>query len=161
MVEKSLLTLLKEDKKTFDKVANKLSNLPIFTDDDVQRIIQRAYEAKLVDEKKNISLRKGVIIIYEEYLQEEGKKRGDYEYDFIYRKASYRFNLTQRNKARFPTLEANHPEYPCRAYRDNNKKKFYYKKALKEILINASWLIKKKDAEASLKKILNVVKSCS
>lgn len=155
-----IFKLLKEDRDVFDKVANKLSNTEIFTNEDIRELIIKANEAKLINKNREISMRKAMIIIYEEYLQKEGMKRGDYEYEFIYEKSSVRYVLKQRNKTRFPTLEITHPEYPCRVYEDFSKKKFHYTKALEEILVNACWLIENDKAELSLKEIYNEVKLC-
>jgi len=155
-----MLKLLNEDEKLFGKLSNKVSTSKTFTNEDIRKFIIKAEKAELIDKNRKIPLRKAIIIIYEEYLQKEDAKRGDYEYDFICNKASVRYPLTQRDKTRFPTLEIAHPEYPCRAYEDDRKRKYYYTKALEEILVNACWLIEDKEAEVSLRLIYSDVKLC-
>ncbi len=155
--------ILKNDKLLYSEGVIRIGNDPYFSLDKVRKIVTKIIKQDGKGNFKNlpISMRIGMIVVFEEYIQRKLKHRDEYDFEFIYKIAYSRFKLRSRNKKRFnSSLPEVHPEDPCAFYEDNNWSKGQYKRAVNRILTNSSWLIEFQEAEESLQEIYNEVNLC-
>lgn len=160
MVAEEIIKLRLEEKHIFEQSISKLSRMTKYTNEDIKRVINEAFRAKLIKKEREVSLRMGLIIIFEEELQTNDFPRNYYDLEKILQKARRRFVIKQGNRNRFSSLSEAHPEDPCFTYEENARKKGQYRIILQRILNNAVWLIEVEKAEASLQKTLEDVIDC-
>lgn len=113
-----------------------------------------------------VSMRKGMLLIFEELLTVFNKKRKECIYDEVYRAGDKSFLYGNKKKQSYPTLDVIHPEDAHTEYEhmypDNYGKEIKmlrkYNKDLFEILSNKHWLIDDNRVSQSLFEIYNEIK---
>jgi len=127
-----------------------------------QLIIEQGDKEFVIKKRKytQVTLRKAMIIVFEEYLQLNDKPRSFYTIKGVSSKAKIDFNVGRRGVSDFEGLDHIHPEKPCCKFENNNNKKRFYSKDLQVILENKAWLIDEEKVTKSLVKIHNEIKSC-
>ena len=114
----------------------------------------------------SITMRKGMLIVFEEMLVVDNIERQNCDYEEIYTKGKNDFNYGNRKKQEYPTLDIIHPEdahskyenmYPNNYGRQISMLKKYYLDLMK-ILVNQHWLINDGKVSQSLYEIYDEVK---
>jgi len=108
---------------------------------------------------QGISLRKGMIICFEEFLTEDSN-RLHHSFKKIYIEANNIFRINNKDASKMGTLDDIHPENPCSKWMNQGLIKSHYKRIIGFINENNWWLVLEDETKESFLAIYNDVKDC-
>lgn len=130
------------------------------------KVLEANYNKIVMRQTKAISMRKGMLLIFEELLTIFNKNRNDCVYDDVYRAGDKTFLYGNKKKWSYPTLDIIHPEDAHTEYESMHPDDYgkqikmlkKYNKDLLEILANRYWLINDERVSQSLSEIYDEIK---
>lgn len=117
-------------------------------------------EFSKAQQKPKLSRRRAFIVVLEELYFDVPEYPNGLTLDSIHKRASQRFEFSQRSLTRFTTPEDVHPKDPCSFYENNGLKMGNYKVAIVHLLSYSHIYFKVEEAVSSLKKTYTEIILC-
>lgn len=147
-----------------DKGAKTLIEGNIYTSEQIklaqQLLMDAQKELEQSQKKPKLSRRRAFIVILEELYFDVREYPKDLTLDSIHRKASQRFEFSQRAMNSFSTPNEVHPKDPCHHYENDGLRKAKYRQTLAHLVTYSQLYFKIKKAALSLEATYRDVLQC-